>query len=140
MNKVFLIGNLAKDPDLTENSNGASVCRFPLAVNRRLPSGEKTADFYNATAFRGIAETIAKFCHKGDKVAVYGDIQLRNYEGNDGVKRLTVDVLVQDIEFLNQRERQGGSEQREAPARKPASKPAPKQTSLLEDDDGDIPF
>ena len=142
MNKVFLIGNLVRDPDPTENSNGTALCRFSLAVNRRTQSGEKTADFYNVTAFRGLAETIVKYCHKGDKVAVFGDIQLRNYEGNDGVKRLTVDVLVQDIEFLNQRERQSTAEQREAPAKKPASKPAPKQTSLLEDfdDDGDIPF
>ena len=144
MQKFFAIGNLTRDPELTETATGVRVCHFAIAVNRAYTNGdgERETDFYNVTAFRGLAETIVKYCHKGDKVAVFGDIQLRNYEGNDGVKRLTVDVLVQDIEFLNQRERQSTAEQREAPAKKPASKPAPKQTSLLEDfdDDGDIPF
>ena len=135
MQKFFAIGNLTRDPELTETATGVRVCHFAIAVNRAYTNGdgERQADFFTCSAWRSLAENIAK---KGSKVAVSGSIQIRNYEGNDGVKRLTVDVIVQDIEFLNQRERQSGSEQREEPARKPA----PKQTSLLEDDDGDIPF
>lgn len=131
MNKVFLIGNLTRDPELSENSNGTPLCRFGIAVNRKAPSGDKVADFYNVTAFRGLALTVSKFCRKGDKVAVCGDIQLRTYEGNDGVKRTVVDVIVQDIEFLGQRER---PEERNSPAKKPA-------VATPDDfDDGDIPF
>lgn len=138
MNKVFMTGNLTRDPELTETPSGVSVCHFAIAVNRPHSdsSGERQTDFFNCTAWRGLAETVGKYCVKGSKVAVVGSVQIRNYEDNKGITRTSVDVIVQDIEFLNQRERQSGNEQREAPAKKPA----PKQTSLLEDDDGDIPF
>ena len=102
MNKVFLIGNLTRDPELTETTGGVSVCHFSIAVNRTYTdsSGERQTDFFNCTAWRGLAETIAHFCKKGNRVAVSGSIQMRNYEDNQGVKRTAVDIIVQDCEFL----------------------------------------
>lgn len=105
MNKVFLIGNLTRDAELTETPSGVSVCKFTIAVKRAYSQGdgETQTDFFNCTAWRGLAETIARYTKKGNKVAVMGSIQLRNYEDNQGVKRTAVDIIVQDVEFLTPR-------------------------------------
>ena len=137
MNKVFLIGNITRDPELSETNNGASICRFGLAVNRRSPAGEQT-DFYNLTAFRQLAETIVKYKKKGDRIAVVGDIQIRQYEDNQGQRRTAVDVIVQDVEFLNSKSQNSGDEFYDAPTGGGAPKKKP--TLQPDDDDGDIPF
>lgn len=139
MNKVFLIGNLTRDPELSETASGVSMCRFAIAVNRNYSTdGERQTDFFNCTAWRGLAETVSRYAKKGKKVAVSGSIQIRNYEGNDGVKRTAVDVVAQDVEFLSPREN-SGDDFYDAPAEKPAT--AKKKPALQSfDDDGDIPF
>ena len=141
MNKVFLIGNLTRDPELTETPSGVAVCHFAIAVNRNYSSqdGERQTDFFNCTAWRGQAETIARFTKKGNKVAVTGSIQLRNYEDNQGVKRTAVDIIVQDVEFLTPK----GSESFDdvEPAPRSSSAPAKRKPVLSPiDDDGDSPF
>ena len=102
MNKVYLIGNLTRDAELAETPSGVAVARFSIAVSRQYQdsNGERQTDFFNCVAWRGLAETIAKYCKKGSKVAVCGSIQLRNYEDNQGIKRQAVDIIVQDCEFL----------------------------------------
>ena len=107
MNKVFLIGNLTRDPELSETNSGIAVCRFGLAVNRQYASsdGERETDFFQVTAWRGTGENVARYCKKGHKVAVVGSIQMRNYEDREGVKRTAVDIVAQDVEFLTQRAR-----------------------------------
>ena len=89
MNKVILIGNLTRDPELSETNSGIAVCRFGLAVNRQYSSsdGERETDFFQVTAWRGTGENVARYCKKGHKVAVVGSIQMRNYEDREGVKR-----------------------------------------------------
>ena len=138
MNKVFLIGNLTRDPELTETASGVAVCHFAIAVNRGYASqdGERQTDFFNCTAWRGQAETIARYTKKGNKVAVSGSIQLRNYEDNQGVKRTAVDIIVQDVEFLTPKA--GDSFEEEAP--RSAAAPKRKPTLQAMDDDSDIPF
>lgn len=102
MQKFFAIGNLTRDPDLSQNNSGVNVCRFTIAVNRPYAesSGERKADFFNCIAWRSLAESIARYCRKGDKVAVSGTIQIRSYDDNKGNRQTTVDVIVQDVEFL----------------------------------------
>ncbi len=140
MNKVFLIGNLTRDPELSETAGGVPVCHFSIAVNRNYSSqdGERQTDFFNCTAWRAMAESIARYTKKGKKVSVVGSIQLRNYEDNQGVKRTAVDIIAQDVEFLSPRE-SGDSfdEVDEAPRQS-----APKRKPVLQtmDDDSDIPF
>ena len=140
MNKVFLIGNLTRDPELTETAGGVSVCHFSIAVNRSYTSsdGEKQTDFFNITAWRGLADTISRFCKKGSKVAVSGSIQMRNYEDNSGQKRTAVDIIAQDVEFLSSKS-QGSSDDYDAGER-PAATNRKKPTLQTFDDDGDIPF
>ena len=140
MNKVFLIGNLTRDPELSETPSGVTLCRFAIAVNRNYSTdGERQTDFFNCTAWRGLAETVSRYAKKGKKVAVSGSIQIRNYEGNDGVKRTAVDIVAQDVEFLSPREN-GGDDFYDAPAEKPASSAKKKPALQSFDDDGDIPF
>jgi single-strand DNA-binding protein len=143
MNKVFLIGNLTRDPELTETSGGVSVCHFAIAVNRSYTSadGERQTDFFNVTAWRGLAENIARYTKKGSKVAVSGSVQIRNYEDNQGARRTAVDVIAQDVEFLTQRNANAGDDFYDAPAASEKPAPARKKPALEAfDDDGDIPF
>lgn len=141
MNKVFLIGNLTRDPELTETSSGVSICRFAIAVNRNYTGadGERKTDFFNVTAWRALGETVSRYAHKGNKVAVTGSIELRNYEDNQGNKRTAIDIVAQEVEFLSPRgngaengEEEGGN----APAN--GNRGGKKLQSF--DDDGDIPF
>lgn len=142
MNKVFLIGNLTRDPELTETSSGVSICRFAIAVNRTYSGadGERKTDFFNITAWRGLGETVARYAHKGNKVAIVGSIELRNYEDNQGVKRTAVDIVAQDVEFLSPRGQGGeGYEPDVVPAS--GNKGGNKKPTLQPfDDDSDIPF
>lgn len=133
MNKVFMIGNLTRDPELSETNSGVAVCRFSIAVNRRRASAdaEQQTDFFNVTAWRGLAETVARYCKKGNKVAVAGQIQIRQYEDRDGAKKTAVDVVAEEVEFLSQKPN-NEARAAEEPKKKPALEPF--------DDDSDIPF
>ena len=102
MNKVILIGNLTRDPELTETPSGVPVCRFAIAVSRDYADrqGNRETDFFNITTWRGKAETCGKYLKKGNKVAVCGSLQNRSYEDKDGIKRTVTDVIASDVEFL----------------------------------------
>lgn len=134
MNKVLLIGNLTKDPELTATPAGVSVCRFSIAVSRNYTSadGERQTDFFNITAWRGLGENVSKYTKKGSKVAVSGSIQMRSYEDNDGIKRTVVDVIAEEVEFLTKSQSDGQTNGSVNGNKKPALQ------SL--DDDSDIPF
>lgn len=133
MNKVFLIGNLTRDPELKQTSSGVSVCRFAIAVQRDYASqdSERQTDFFECTAWRGLGETIARYTKKGKKVAIGGTIQLRNYEDNQGIKRTAVDIIVQDVEFLSPKDNVESDAPRTS-QKKPTLQPM--------DGDDDIPF
>lgn len=102
MNKVIEIGNLTKDPELTTTNSGVSVCRFTIAVQRRFENadGEKESDFFNCVAWRGIGENISKYCKKGNKIGVIGELQNRSYDAQDGTKRYITEIIVNECEFL----------------------------------------
>ena len=103
MNKVILIGNLTKDPELTTTNNGVSVCRFALAVSRRFANaeGERETDFINIVVWRNLADNCHKFLKKGSKAAVVGNIQSRSYDANDGTKRYITEVVAEEVEFIS---------------------------------------
>ena len=125
MNKVILIGNLSKDPELTTTPNSVSVARFTLAVQRRYTNeaGEREADFINCVAWRTTAENLNKYCKKGDKVAVVGTLQVRSYEAQDGTKRYATEVVADEVEFVN-------TKKAEETAPQPNLKPVDDDTSL----------
>ena len=125
MNKVFLIGNLTKDPELQKTPNDVSVCKFTLAVNRDYEDkdGNRGVDFFNVTVWRGLADNCAKYLKKGNKVCVVGTMQVRNYEGTDGIKRIALDVVADEVEFLTPKGSSAplaGADRYDKPSEKPA--------------------
>ena len=134
MNKVYLIGNLTRDPELAETTSGVAVCRFSIAVNRPYANAEgvKEADFFNITTWRGQAENCGKFLKKGSKVAVVASLQNRTYEDKDGVKRTVTDIIASEVEFLSTA--RGEEVEQSTPVNKG------KITLQEVDDDNDLPF
>lgn len=102
MNKVILIGRLARDPEMRTTGSGTAVTRFTVAVSRPFSgqSGERGTDFIGCIAWRRQAENIAKYCTKGSQVAVEGRIQTGSYDGPDGTKRYTTDIVADNVTFL----------------------------------------
>lgn len=102
MNKVILIGRLARDPEMRTTSSGISMTRFTLAVSRPFNSqdGQQQTDFISCLTWRRQAENVAKYCTKGSQVAVEGRIQVGSYDAQDGTKRYTTDVVCDNVTFL----------------------------------------
>ena len=103
MNKVILVGNLTRDPELITTANGVSLCRFSLAVQRRFAGqdGEREADFINIVVWRAQADNCYKYLKKGSKCGVVGSLQTRSYDAQDGTKRYSTDVVAEEVEFLS---------------------------------------
>ena len=132
MNKWHGIGNLTKDIELKQTPNGVAVAQFTIAVSRRYTNidGERETDFIDCVAWRNQAENLAKYCHKGDKIAVTGALQVRIYEAQDGVKRKITEIIADEVEFINIKKNDENSGDYK-----------PKKPTLhTMDDDSDIPF
>ena len=135
MNKIMLIGNLTRDPELSETKGGVSYCNFSIAVSRSFTNadGERETDFFDCIAWRGAAETIANYFSKGNKIGVSGRVEIGSYEDDYGTKRNSFKVVVEDFDFLTPKARDNTESD------KPPKKG--KKPHLEEfDDDGDIPF
>lgn len=102
INRVVLVGRLTKDPELKYTPSGAAVARFTLAVNRTFSnaSGEKETDFINCTVWRKQAENTANFLKKGSLAGIEGRIQTGSYEGQDGKRVYTTEVVADSVQFL----------------------------------------
>ena len=107
MNKLTIIGNLTRDPELRTTSAGVNVCDFTVAVNRRqrrdAQNGQPEADFFRVSAWRERGELCAKYLAKGRKVCVIGPVSVRTYTGNDGTTRASLEVTADEVEFLSSR-------------------------------------
>jgi len=108
LNKVQLIGNLTRDPELRYTPQGTAVCTFGLATNRQwtTESGEKKdeADFHRLVAWNKLAEICAQLLKKGRKVYVEGRLQTRNWQAQDGAQRSTTEIVISDMIILDKRE------------------------------------
>jgi|GEM_PF-813881 len=104
MNKIMLIGNLGKDPDMSYTQNGKAVTKFSLAVNRRTkgPSGERQdeTEWFHIVVWDQLAETCNTWLKKGQKVYVEGRLQQRKYTDKSNVERLSVEVVITEMEIL----------------------------------------
>jgi single-strand DNA-binding protein len=103
-NKVIQLGNLTADPELKQTTNGVSVTRFSIAVQRSYGE-DKVTDFFDAVAWRGTAEAICKHFHKGDMILVCGNLQNRQWQDNQGNKRVSTEINVQEFSFAGAREK-----------------------------------
>lgn len=126
MNSVNLIGRLSNSPEIRHTTNNQVVCRFTLAVTRRFKNqaGDYEADFINCVAFSKTAELIGNYVEKGQQLAVEGRIQTGSYTAQDGSKRYTTDVVVENVYFLKSKEK---------PAHEQVSEQVEKQTDIFAD-------
>lgn len=102
MNKVFLIGNLTRDPELSTTNNGVKFCKFTLAVSRSYAKdGKRETDFLPVVVWRAQADNCARYLKKGSKAAVSGSIQTRSYDANDGTRRYVTEIAADEVQFLS---------------------------------------
>ena len=109
VNKVILIGNVGKDPDVRYLDNHVCVANLTLATSERgytAQNGTQVPDrteWHNLVFWRGLAETVEKYVHKGDKLYVEGNIRNRSYDDQNGVKRYVTEIFVDSMEMLTSR-------------------------------------
>ena len=105
MNKVMLVGRLTAKPELRYTSSNTAMVRFSVAVNRPFTNaeGKREADFINVVAWGKQAETISKFFDKGSLISIEGRLQNGSYDDKDGNKRYTMDVVLENFEFVEGR-------------------------------------
>ena len=139
MNKLTIIGNLTRDPELRTTSTGINVCSFTVAVNRRRSANnaQPEADFFRVSAWRQLGENCQRYLAKGRKVAVVGPVSVSSYTAADGSTRFSLDVTADDVEFLSSRSEDAGYAPA-APAQPAVAAPA--MSGFQEVDDEDLPF
>lgn len=144
MNKLTIIGNLTRDPELRTTGSGHNVCSFTVAVNRRkAANGQQEADFFRVSAWRQLGENCQRYLAKGRKVAVVGPVSVSTYQASDGSTRAQLEITADDVEFLSSRNEESGtypasSGYQAAPAPQPQT--APNMAGFEEVDDEDLPF
>lgn len=108
MNKVILVGRLTAKPELRYTPSNIAHSRFTIAVNRNYTNedGTRTADFINVLSWRKQAETICKYFDKGSQIAIEGRLQSGSYDDKDGNKRYTLDVALENFEFVESKKRE----------------------------------
>ncbi|MEG1074911.1 MAG: single-stranded DNA-binding protein [Ruthenibacterium sp.] len=105
LNLAILMGRLTADPELRQTKSGIATCSFTVAVDRSFAKSgeERKADFINIIAWRQAAEFVCKYFHKGNMIAVDGQIQTRNYVDKNGAKRTAFEVVASNINFTGER-------------------------------------
>ena len=105
LNKIMLIGNLGRDPELQVTSDGTPVTKFSLAVNRntKTSTGERKeeTEWFNIVAWRQLAEICERYLHKGSKIYIEGRLTQRKYTDREGVQRTSVEVIANEMEMLD---------------------------------------
>ena len=108
LNKIMLIGNLGKDPELNVIADGTPVTKFSLAVNRTYKTSteerKEETEWFNIVAWRQLAEICERYLHKGSKVYIEGRLTQRKYTDREGVQRTAVEVIANDVQFLSPKE------------------------------------
>jgi len=144
INQVVLMGNLTRDPDLRQTPNGQNVCSFSLALNRSYKdqAGEwkEVTDFVDIVAWGPLGERVAQYLSKGRRCFVQGRLQSRSWE-QDGQKRSKLEVLANDVTFLDSRGTSGESEEVSSETPTETTKPtAKKKDDVVVEDIGDEPI
>ena len=150
LNKVLLIGNLTRDPDVRMMSNGRPVCNFGLALNRNYKDSEgnrkEEVTFVDVECFGPRAEAVAKFFNKGRSIFVEGRLKLDQWESKEGEKRSAIRVVLDNFEFVDSKQDGASNQSRNIEMSAPTTS-APAETQRAEpttspdsDLDEDVPF
>lgn len=144
VNKVILLGNVGKDPEVRYLDTGIAVASFPLATTDRaytLANGTQVperTEWHNLVLWRGLAETAEKYVHKGDKLYVEGKIRTRTYDDQSGAKRYVTEIFVDNMEMLSPKGTSATTAQQ--PAAAPAQSQQPQPVSAQSSSTDDLPF
>lgn len=141
INKVFVIGRLTRDPELSTTPGGASVCKFSLANGRTYTQGGKKKEqtsFFNCVTWGKLGELIHEYCGKGQQLAIEGRLQQRSWEDTNGAKRSTVEIVVENCQFLSKPS--GAKEDKGFPPDSPEDKVQKAFSEQTPFTDDDIPF
>ncbi|KUK67618.1 MAG: single-strand binding protein [candidate division WS6 bacterium 36_33] len=150
LNKVLLIGNLTRDPEMRYTNSGTPVVTFGMATNKSWKDSDgetkELAEFHNLVAWNKMAEICQQLLAKGMKVYIEGSLNTRSWEGDDGVTRYKTEIRVDEMILLDSKgkegagieeDMQGGQEKKEAPAKEEAPEEESKEEDPLEED---LPF
>lgn len=139
LNRVILIGRLTRDPELKYLQSGTAVARFSIANNRKYSTaGEKKeqVSFFDCIAWSKLAEMLTEYCKKGQRIGIEGRLQQRSWDDQEGKKRSSVEIVVENVQFLSSTSKEGSKET-------PGEQPDFPSSSPTEDNaftDDDIPF
>ena len=133
INKVIIGGRLTADPEVKQTPSGVSVASFSVAVSRKVGKEKEPAtDFLNVVAWRGTADFVGKYFHKGSSICVVGSLQVRKWQDKDGGTRYSTEIIADEINFVDGKNEQGGG------SYVPDAYSAPKMEEV--DADEDLPF
>ncbi|NOY45296.1 MAG: single-stranded DNA-binding protein [Deltaproteobacteria bacterium] len=124
VNKVILIGNVGKDPELRYTQNGTAVCNFSLATTERAKiQGEwqDKTEWHNIVAWSRLAELCNQYLQKGTQVYIEGRLQTRKWEDREGNTRYQTEIVAQDVQFLSRTRQEGAPAARRSPSPSPAA-------------------
>ena len=137
MNKIIVIGNLGRDPEMRYTSSGQSVTSFSIATNRKYTVGgeqREETDWFNVSAWGRLSELCNQYLTKGQQVYVEGRLHLRSYEGRDGQTRWVNEISLTDVQFLS---RSAGAGEEPAPY---DNDPGTMDSGPVGDEVDDLPF
>ncbi|PLY05466.1 MAG: single-stranded DNA-binding protein [Desulfuromonas sp.] len=148
VNKVILVGNLGKDPELRYTPSGVAVVTFSIATSERFKGRDgqqqERTEWHNIVAWRGLAEICGKYLHKGRQVYIEGKIQTRSYDDRDGNKRYITEIVADNMQMLGRGGDEGGGGGGQRGNWQPSQEPAPQSGPSYEEPpfnpDDDIPF
>lgn len=155
VNKVILLGNVGKDPEVRYLDTGIAVATFPLATSDRaytLANGTQVperTEWHNLVLWRGLAETAEKYVHKGDKLYIEGKIRTRSYDDQTGAKRYVTEIFVDNMEMLTPKSASTGASSYAPGTQQPAASPVqqpvapaqPQQPAVAQNNPvDDLPF
>lgn len=148
MNSVVLLGRMAADPELRQTGNGIPVSSFTIAIDRSFTKGgERQTDWIDVVAWRNTAEFVCKYFQKGSPIIVTGSLQSRNWEDKSGLKRKSIEVIADNVEFVPRTKDASGAPGAGIPEfAAPIAQPAPEVYSAGEAEDftvvedEDLPF
>lgn len=145
VNKVILIGNVGKEPDVRYLDGGVAVASFPLATTERgytLPNGTQVperTDWHNIVLWKGLAQVVEKYVHKGDKLYIEGKLRPRTYEDQNGQRKYVVEIYAENMEMLSARPSNAGT-QAASRVSSPMSGAAKQESSEENHSSDDLPF
>ena len=139
LNQTFIMGRLARDPEVRHTQSGVTVCSLTLAVDRDIKdkqTGERKTDWIPVTAWRGTADLISRYLHKGDSIVVVGRLEIQEWTDKQGNKRTTPNVSAENVYFT------GGRRQETAQSyqRQEHEDQQEQNFEALDDDQTELPF